>query len=158
MAIDGEDFIGKFGTQDQLDDGTTSTIADDAFSVAADISAWTNDDDAPYAAFVLECQFDTTMPTVGSIDLYARPLNVQSTNEPGLPDANHKSVYLGSFPIDFGVANDTNFFTLIPFANLPNFQTSQQFEFYLHNNNTGQTIGVDWNLWVTPLALGPHDS
>lgn len=154
MAIGTDSVIVFWGTQDQIDDGTTGTVADGAFSEAS--SAWTNDDDAPFAQFILECQFDTTMPTVGAIDLYARPLNIQSTNEPGVPDVNNKSVLMGSFQIDFGVANDTNFFTVIEFAELPGFKTSQVYEFYFHNNATGRTIGIDWNLWVTPFTHGPH--
>ena len=154
MAIAADALIDFFGTQDQIDDGTTGTVADDAYSEAS--SAWTNDDDAPFASFVLELQFDTTMPTAGVLDLYARVLNIQSTNDPGIPDANYKVEFLGSFKIDFGVANDVNFFTLLYGARLPNVQTSQIYEFYFHNNGTGQTVGVDWNLWVTPHTIGPH--
>jgi len=156
MAIGTDSVVLFFGTQDQVDDGTTSTISNNAFSVAADISAWTNDDDAPLAGAVLECQFDTTMPTVGSIGLYARLLNVQSTNDVGVPDANHESLFLGSFPIDFGVSPDVNFFSVIPMFQIPALITSQQIEFYLKNEATAQTIGIDWNLWITPLTHGPH--
>ena len=156
MTIGTNDSIPKFGTQDQVDDGTTSTIANNAFSVAADITTWTNDEDAPFAKFILECQFDTTMPTVGIIDLFGRPLDIQSTNEPGEPDANHELTWIGAFPIDFGVAADTNFFThcSVDLTELL-FQTSQTIDFYLRNNATGQTIGVDWNLWIQPWAWGP---
>ena len=154
MAIGTNSTIVFWGTQDQIDDGTTATVATTAFSESS--SAWTNDDDSPYAQFVLECQFDTSMPTVGSIDLYCRPLNVQSTNDPGAPDASNMVFYVGSFPIDFGVAADTNFFTVIPKAELPGFATSQEYEFYFHNNATGQTVGADWNLWITPFTYGPH--
>lgn len=154
MTIGANARITFWGTQDQIDDGTTAAVANNAFSEAS--ISWTNDDDAPNAQFVLECQFDTTMPTVGTIDLFCRPLNIQSTNDPGVPDANNENTYLGSFPIDFGVAADTNFFAYIPFFELPGFQTSQIYEFYFRNNNTGQTIGSDWNLWITPLTDGPH--
>ena len=154
MTIGADALIDFFGTQDQVDDGTTATVADDAFSEAS--SAWTNDDDAKFAKAVLECQFDTTMPTVGSIDLYVRPLNIQSTNDPGVPDASYKVAFLGSFIIDFGVSADTNMFLYTDEFELPNHQTSQIYEFYFHNNATGQTIGVDWNLWVLPTAPGPH--
>ena len=154
MAISTDATIEFFGTQDQVDDGTTGTVATDTFSEAS--SSWTNDDDAPSAAFVLEAQFDTTMPTVGTIDLYCRPLNIQSTNNPGAPDGSYKSFFLGVFEIDFGVSNDVNAFLYIERTKLPNFVTSQIYEFYFHNNATGQTIGVDWNLWVTPITDGPH--
>ena len=157
MAIGTNDNIDKFGTQDVVDDTSTSLITNTSFSVAADIATWTNDDDAPLANFVLECQFDTTAPTddVGSIDLYARVLNIQSTNDPGEPSATNKNYYLGHFPIDWTIANDVNYFSYIYGARLPNTQTSQQYDFYIHNNATGQQIGVDWNMWITPLTEGP---
>lgn len=155
MAIETDDVIVKYGTQDQVDDGSTSAIANNAFSVAADINNWTNDDDAPIGQAVLECQFDTTMPTVGSIGLYARCLNVVGANEPEVPSDNFPGVFVGSFLIPFGVAADTNFFTTIPMLQLPGFLTSQVIDWYLKNNGTSQTIGVDWNLWITPLTHGP---
>lgn len=157
MAIAENDAIWKFGTQDQVDDGTTSTISNDAFSVAADVdSAWANDDDAPYGSAVLECQFDTTMPTVGSIGLYARLLNVQSTNDENETDGSFAPHFVGVFQIDFGVANDTNFFTVIDLFQMPQAGAGQVIEWYIKNDGTGQTIGVDWNLWITPKSLGPH--
>ena len=157
MAIGTDAAIWFFGTQDQVDDGTTSTVANDAFSVAADVdSAWTNDDDAPYGSAVLECQFDTTMPTVGSIGLYARLLNVQSTSDENAVDVNFSPNYVGTFIIDFGVANDVNFFTTIPLFSMPQAGAAQAIEWYIKNENTSQTIGIDWNLWITPKSLGPH--
>ncbi len=155
MAIATNDVIVKWGTQDQVDDGTTSTIADGAYSVAADITTWTNDDDAPLGQAVLECQFDTTMPTVGNIGLYARCLNVTGTSDPEIPSDNFPAVFVGSFLIPFGVANDVNFFTIIPMFQMPGFLTSQTIDWYLKNNGTGQVIGIDWNLWITPLTQGP---
>ncbi len=154
MAIGTDSLIDFFGTQDQVDDGTTATVATTAFSEAS--SELTNDDDAPFVNAVLECQFDTTFPTLGSIDLYCRPLNIVSTSDPGVPDANNLTHFLGFFPIDFGVAADTNYFSHLYGARLPNNIISQIYEFYFHNNATGQTIGQDWNLWVTPTTVGPH--
>jgi len=156
MTIGTDSVIVFFGTQDQVDDGTTSTIADNAFSVAADVTTWTNDDDAPLGQAVLECQFDTTMPTVGSIGLYAHCLNVVSTNDPEVPSDNFPAVFVGSFLIPFGVSADTNFFTIIPMFQMPGFLSSQTIDWYIKNNRTAQTIGVDWNLWITPLTHGPH--
>ena len=84
MAIGTNDAIWKFGTQDEVTSGTPATIADGAYGKADQGAsvAWTNSDDAPYGAAVLKCQFDTTMPTAGSVDLYAHVLNIQSTNDP----------------------------------------------------------------------------
>lgn len=155
MAIGTNDTKPKFGTQDSIDDGSTSTITNNSFSVAADITAWTNDEDASFASFVLKCQFDTTMPTVGSIALFARLLNIDSTNEPGVPDANYQFVYIGTFPIDFGVANDVDFYTTIENVPLPFFKTSQEYEFYIQNVATAQTMGASWTLKISPYTFGP---
>jgi len=158
MAISTDSGIWFFGTQDEVTSGTPATIADDAFGKADQGASvnWTNDDDAVYASAVLKCQFDTTMPTAGSIWLIAHLLNVQSTNDTGVPDASNEFHIVGEFPIDFGVANDTDFYTVIPNFQIPQAGASQAIDWYLKNNNTGQTLGVSWQLWITPKSIGPH--
>lgn len=158
MTITTNDAIWKFGTQDEVTSGTPATVASNAYGLAdqAGTVAWTNDDDAPYGSAVLKCQFDTTMPTTGSISLMARLLNVQSTNDAGAPDANYDTVHVGTFPIDFGVANDTDFYTVIPHFEMPQAGAAQAIDWYIRNDGTGQTIGSSWQLWITPKALGPH--
>lgn len=137
-------------------DSTAGTIADDAFSVAGDVdSAWANDDDTQWGAALLKCQFDGTMPTIGSIGLYARLLDIDGANDMPIPDANYPHIFVDTFPIDFGVAADTDFYTMIPLFQMPMYQTSQIIEWYLKNDGTGQTIGAAWSLWVTPITLGP---
>lgn len=156
MAISTDAAILFFGTEDQID-STAGTIADNTFSVAGDVdSTWSNDDDAPLGAALLKCQFDTTMPTVGSIGLHARLLDVDGTSDMPIPSANYPHIYVGTFPIDFGVANDVDFYTMIPLFQMPMYQTSQIIEWYLKNDGTGQTIGAAWSLWVTPITQGPH--
>lgn len=154
MAIGTDSLIDFFGTQDQIDDGTTSSIADNAFS-APDTSTWTNDDDAPFAVFVLECQWGT-QPTDGSvINIYGRKLNVQSTSDSPVPDAANLDQYVGSFTVDGTVAINTAAFLVTNWLVLPNHATSQQYDFYLENQS-GQTISANWNLWITPVTKGPH--
>jgi len=155
MAIGIDDTIPKFGTQDNIDNGSTAVITNGSFSVLADITPWTNDEDAPFASFVGKFRFDTAMPTVGSIDLYVRLLNIDGTNEPNVPNDSYVSVYIGTFKIDFSVAFDVDFFTTIENAVLPLFQTSQIHEFYIRNNGTGQTIGINWMIKITPYTFGP---
>lgn len=151
MPITTNDAIEKFGTQD-LVTGTPGTVADGAFSVAGDVSTWTNDDDAIMATATALFDWDTTAPDVNSsVNLYARLLNVQSTNDQDVPDANFGHTYLGSFPV-----NDvlTNQYISIEIS-LPNTKSSQEYEFYIENN-TGETIQNTWDLWITPKAIGPH--
>ncbi len=159
MTIGTNDGIYKFGTQDEVTSGTPATIADDAFGKADQGASvdWTNDDDAPFGSAVLKVQFDTTMPTAGSIGLYAHVKDIQSTNDAEVPDAsNNIAGFVGSFLIDFGVANDVDFYTYIENFQMPAIGPAQAIDWYLFNNATGQTIGVSWQLWITPKALGPH--
>ena len=166
MALATNDTIAKFGTLAMVTVSRTATdpspVTTTSFSVAADISAWTNTDDAPHARFILLLEWLTTAPTdnVGSIDIYARPLNIQSTNEPNTPTALNRAQYIGSFIIDWTVAATTQHFLISPICDLPNFYTSQVYEFYIHNNGMGQSITGDsatvgWQMWIQPLAFGP---
>ena len=158
MAIGTDDAIWKFGTQDQVD-STAGTVANDTFSVAGDVdSTWTNDDDAPFGSAVLKCQFDTTAPTVGSIGLYARLLNIEGTNDENEPDTTNNGYSpnnVGTFLIDFGVANDVDMYLTIATFSMPQLGPAQAIEWYIKNEGTSQTIGTGWNLWITPKSLGP---
>ncbi len=159
MTIAADAGIFFFGTQDEVTSGTPATISDNAYGKADQGATvnWTNDDDAPFGAAVLKCQFDTTMPTVGLIALYAHVLNIQSTNDPGVPDANNENLgFVGVFLIDFGIAADTDFFTFIESFAMPAVGAAQAIDWYLKNDKTGQTIGVSWQLWITPKTIGPH--
>jgi len=155
MAIATGDVIVKFDTQDTVTTGTPGTVATTAFSVAGDVdSTWTNAEDVQKAAAVLKAQFDTTMPTAGAIHLYARLLDVQDTNDIPAPDANFKSVYCGTFEIDFGQSPDVDFYMIIPEFYIPMVKTAQIIEWYIHNDATGQTIGSNWALYITPKSTG----
>lgn len=150
MAISTDSAIEFFGTQDTL--GTTAgTVADDAFSVAGDLSTWTNDDDAPMASVTALIDYAVAPDANSAVNLYLRMLNTQSTNDNEIPDANYQHKYVGSFPV-----NDvtTNQYITIDIS-LPNSKTSQEYEFYIENK-TGQTIQASWDIYVTPKTIGPH--
>lgn len=151
MAIGTDSAIHVFGTQDTL--GTSSaSVADAAFSIAGDLSTWVNDDDAPTASVTALFDWNTTPPDANStVNLYVRMLDIQSTNDNDVPDANFQHTYVGSFPI-----NDvlTNQYVTIDIA-LPNTKSSQNYEFYIENK-TGQTIQAGWDIFVTPKTIAPH--
>ena len=148
MAIGSGSLIEFFGTQDTIT-GSGATVADAAFGAAA--TTWTNDDDAPRASVVLAGTYSVAPTANTVVNLYLRPLDIQSTNDQDVPDANYTHVYAGSFPI-----NDvtTNQYITIDIT-LPNTYTSQQYEFYIENQ-TGQTIQAGWDLYITPKTYGPH--
>lgn len=148
MAITTNDAVHKFGTQDTL--GTTSAlVATTDFSIASDLSTWTNDDDAPMASVTLLANFTVAPAANDSINLYLRPLNSVSTNNGDVPDANFQHTYVGSFPL-----NDvtTAQYITIPIS-LPNYKTSSEYEFYIENT-TLQTLPASWDVYVTPMAIG----
>ena len=150
MAIGTGSLIEFFGTQDTL--GTSSAaVANNAFSIAGDLSTWTNDDDAPRASVTLSCTFSVA-PTASSVlNLYLRPLDIQSTNDQDVPDANFTHIYVGSFPL-----NDVTTAQYIAIdISLPNAYTSQQYEFYVENKS-GQSLPAGWDIYVTPKTYGPH--
>lgn len=150
MTIGTDAAIEFFGTQDTL--GTSSSaVANTAFSVAADLSTWTNDDDAPMATAILLANFSVAPDANSAINLFLRPLNIQSTNDGDVPDANFGHIYVGSFKL-----NDVTTAQYIAIdIRLPNTKTSQEWEFYVENNS-GQSLPAGWDIYVTPKTIGPH--
>ncbi len=153
MAIGADAVVEFFGTTDTVT-SSPATVANDAFSVAGDVSSWTNDDDAVMATAIL------TLTAAGlggapdahaAVDLYGRLMDIQSTNDQPVPDANFQHTYLGTFPVNDADA-DQDIAIEIP---LPNTKTSQIYEFYIYNR-TGVALGTTWELRITPKALGPH--
>lgn len=53
------------------------------------------------------------------------------------------------------VANDVNFFSVIDLFRMPQAGAGQIIEWYLKNEGTGEVIGIDWNLWITPKSMWP---
>ena len=150
MTIGADAAVEFFGTQDTL--GTSSAaVSNDAFSVAGDLSTWTNDDDAPTASVVLLANFSVAPDANSALNLYLRPLNLQSTNDQDVPDANFQHVYVGSLPLN----NVTSAQYISIDISLPNNITSQQYEFYVENKS-GQSLPSGWDIFVTPKTIGPH--
>jgi hypothetical protein len=148
MAISTDSAIEFFGTQDTIT-GSGGTVVDGAFGAAA--TTWTNDDDAPQASIVLDCSYTIAPGANSSVNLYLRPLAVQSTNDQDVPTANFQHTYAGSFPVKD--VTSQQFSQII--ITLPNNVTSQQYNFYIENNG-GQTMDSDWDLHITPKTIGPH--
>ena len=146
MAIETGDAIEKFGTQDTVTSSTAS-VTDTSFSAQED--TWTNDDDAPLASVVLECTFSTAPDANSSVGLFARLLNIQSTNDAETPNADMTAVALGSFALNDVTSAQYSAIDV----KLPNTKTSQEYEFYIQNNG-GQTISAGWDLYVTPKTYG----
>lgn len=152
MAISTDSVIEFYGTQDLVSATSgTAAVSDAAFSGSNDTVTWTNDDDAPMASAVLSVTYATAADANSSIGLYARMLDIDSTNDQDKPDANYPHTFLGAFPL-----NDVTSAQYIAIdVSLPNTQTSQDYQFYIENNG-GQTISAGWTLKITPKTYGPH--
>jgi len=150
MAITTDSAIEFFGTQDTVT-SSSSSVADGAFSVSGDVSTWTNDDDALSASVVLSATYSSAPDANSTVALYARLMDIQSTNDQDEPTANYPHSLLGVFPLK----NVTSLQHTAIEVSLPNTKASQTYDFYIENNG-GQTLSAGWELYVTPKAVGPH--
>ncbi len=159
MAIGTDSTIDFAGTQDEV---TTSPadVATLAYSIASDTMEWANDDDAPFAMFVLKLTAAGLggAPDIGaSISLFAQLVEIQAVGDDQLfPKANFEHRYLDTFPVS-NADEDQNI--VIGPVRLPNLMsqsaTAQKFVFVIRND-TGVALGTTWQLYVTPLTSGPH--
>lgn len=156
MAIGTNAAIEYFGTRDALGT-TTSAVADGAFSDGTnDLLAWTNDDDAPWAAFVLTGQYPSgTLDAIPFFVLHARLIDVLgTTGDTPVPDANHSPHQLGIFNWNPDLAATTDD-DMVVITKLPNTRASQEYNFYIENT-TGVSLSAGWELEVIPFTEGPH--
>jgi len=150
MAIASGAAIDFFGTKDDLDN-TSAAVSDGAFSVAAGLDEWTNDDDALFASVMFEGTFASNPAADGVVNLYVQLLNIDGTNDAPVPDANYKHDLVGIFHVD--AVTSAQFITEI--IQLKNDKTSQQYQYYI-GNESGQQLSAGWIIHPTPKAVGPH--
>jgi hypothetical protein len=150
MAIGTDAAIEFFGTQDTLTNSSAAVVAD-AYSVSASQTAWTNNDDALYGRIVLSLTYGVA-PTAGAVvSVYMRRLNIDGTSDEPTPDDNNQGSWVGSVTVD----NVTTAQIKALDCDLKNFDTSQQYEFYL-KNGADQTLSAGSIAKITPAAVGPH--
>lgn len=148
MAIAIDDVIEKFAAQETITIAGAST-ANNAFTIAG--TTWTNTNDVQMASMVAMFDWNTTAPTIGTVvNLYGRPIAIQSTNDGNVPNADFPNIYLGSFPIEDVLFNQ---YVLLDIY-LPNTKSQQDWTFYIENKS-GQTIEANWELYITPKTIGP---
>lgn len=97
-----------------------------------------------YADFVLGFTYGTA-PTEGTVlALYARPLDIDGTNDAEVPEAARPTMFIGSFVV--------NNVTTAQYAQLIERQVPKLASYYIHNSATGQTVSAGWTLKVTPRS------
>jgi len=140
--------IVKWGTQKTLEangssigNGSVVQANDASYGVVADGSYY------PDAEFVLSATF-ATGPTEGTVlALYARPLNIDGTADAEVPEAALPVWFVGSFVV--------NNVTSLQYMYLLAQDVPAEADYYIHNNNTGQTVSAGWTLKVKPRTIGP---
>lgn len=116
---------------------------DATYAVVADGASF------PDAEFVLRCQWATiTSIENKTVDLYARDLNIDGTNDVIAPTATFMHRYIGSFRISAVAANTDQFMKLVAY------DVPEEAEYYIINSS-GQTISSGWTLKVTPRTNKP---
>ncbi len=136
--------------------GTTKTLVSSGASLAnntmsaasaATYDRTTDGGGFPDASLVLAVSYGTA-PTVNTtLDLYARELDIDGTNDAVAPTTTYKRRYIGSFP----VINQT----AMQYIRAVAFDVPKLAEYYLHNNATGQTVSAGWTLKITPRSYAP---
>lgn len=137
-----------FGTTKTLEANGSSLAnntvvqADDAnYSVSADGSYY------PDAKFVASFTY-ASAPTEGTaLALYARPLDIDGTNDAEAPETTRPTVFIGNFTV--------NNVTTTQYAELLAQDVPWNAAYYLHNNATGQAVSAGWTLKVTPCTVAP---
>lgn len=119
---------------------------DASYSLSADAASW------PDAEFVLTCAFSTA-PTEGrSINLLARPLNIDGTNDAPVPEAARPTHYVGSFVVD-----NTTSTQYLNLQGIVAYDLPREADYYLHNG-ADQAVSAGWKLVVTPRNVIPSTS
>lgn len=137
--------------------GTTVTLEASGSSITnnsvvqaddANYDTVTDGEGAPDGEFTASFAFSVA-PTEGTVlAVYARPLDVISTNDTEVPELARPTRYIGRFVVNN--VTTTQYGTPFIGRNLPKLAA-----YYLVNVATGQTVSSGWTLYVTPYTLTP---
>ena len=137
--------------------GTTKTLESNGGSIsnnaivaanAADYDTSADGGGFPDAEFVLSVTYSVA-PTEGTVlAIYARPLDVDGTNDAEIPEAARPTVFIGTYAVNN--VTTTQYSPRILARDVPPKAT-----YYVHNNATGQTVSAGWTLKVTPRTYVP---
>lgn len=145
--MSGETIV-AIGTPKTLE-ASGASIANNALAQADDASYSVTSDGGyfPDAKFVISATF-AMAPTEGTtLALYARPLNIDGTNDAEAPETTRPTVFIGAFVV--------NNVTTAQYIELLAQDVPWNADYYLHNNGTGQTLSAGWTLKVTPFTVTP---
>lgn len=150
MAIGTDAAIDFFGTPVDLA-SSSALVASDGFSIVTDLVTFTNSDDAQEAAITVVLTMNVAAADNSGVNLYFRALNVVSTDDDEVPEAEYRHTAMGFWPV---LNLTTSAQRTTKRVSLPNYKTSSIWEVYLENKTTNQ-IDAGWTVHVTPITTGP---
>lgn len=145
----------KYGTTATLANANGAATTNNQMSAAVGTNySQTDTLDYPDAVFTLTTAGFGGVPTAGStIDLFIRPMDVDGTTDTPAPatgastDA-YKTQYIGSFVLKASSSSGDTYRCV-------GYDIPRAGQAYLFNNNTGQSLLVNWTLKMTPRTVGP---
>lgn len=146
MAAD--DHIITYGTTKTLVNAAGAAISNNAISAASGTMDTTEQDDYLGVDLALTCAFGTN-PTAGTaISVIFRPLNIDGTTDAVVPTASYLQTQVGSFFVIVNTSTNTYHCRVweVP---------CREYEVYLYNNSTGQSVSANWTLKATPFTMRP---
>lgn len=134
------------GTQKTLESAGAST-ASGSVSAAATATYGTDADGAAFPDVELAVMVNfATGITVGSVAVYAQPLDIDGTNDAPAPEATRPTRFIGSFQPKYSTTG-AQYHEIIA-RNVPKLAN-----YYLYNAATGQPF--TWTLKATPRSYKP---
>lgn len=137
--------------------GTTTTLEASGASISnaaigqandatLDLTSYTSPAGYPHVRFVLLVTYSVSPNENSVIELIAREMDVDSTNDTIAPTATFREKRVGQFIVD-----DT---TSAQYIVCDVFDAPPKADYYLYND-TGQTVPATWTLKATPFTFGP---
>ena len=139
MAISSGAAVFQYGTQTTVISDTVA-ILNTAFN-GATITALVQTDYVPLGDAVLTVTMAVAPAAGAAFHLYRRDMNIDGTNDSTVPDANFKSICVGSFLLDL--------VTTIQYVSLTDIPLVVDQEFYIEND-AGQSTTSTTIVKITP--------
>lgn len=104
--------------------------------------------DYPLGEFELAVAFTTAPTALKTIDMYARDYDIANSNASPTPSTTQVHRYLGSFVVA-AIGSST-----VQYLKTEGVPLAKNFDIFILNNATGQTINASWTLKMRPYTLG----
>ena len=106
----------------------------------------------PLLDFVLTFNPGSSFAAGSHVQLLARPLGIDGTNDTPAPDASYVQKLVGIFPTPYTSASTTTIYSIKCYG-VPS-DAEHSVEYYLYNKSNGSLAG-NWALRVTPRTIVP---